>query len=226
MIKPYLNGLINENKAIKTFNEWKILINMHVKFISSNDTGEIRTVFVWSDNEETRLGDETDNIVKSINPFLNNYQREELILRNESSFVFESVDLLSYHIHKTTLNRGSSYINSPEWIASKKAIIDPKNSHDKCFKYSIVVIIMNHNHKEFKNHPERLSKTHHFFSYKYNWEAIEYPAGIKDSKRFNIKYCLNYLHSFRKDNALKNMKDCVRIMITAIWKCLLNLIKF
>ena len=184
MIKPYLYDLINENKAINTFNEWKILINMHVNFISSNDTGEIRTVFLWSDNEETRLGDETDYIVKRINPFLNNYQREELILRNKSSFVFESVDLLSYHIHKTTLNSGSSYINSPEWIASKKAIIDPKNSHDKCFKYSIVVAL---NHKEFKNHPERLSNTHHFFSYKYNWEGIECPAGIKDRKRFNIK---------------------------------------
>ena len=54
MIKPYLYDLINENKAINTFNEWKILINMHVNFISSNDTGEIRTVFLWSDNEETR----------------------------------------------------------------------------------------------------------------------------------------------------------------------------
>ena len=39
-------------------------------------------------------------------------------------------------------------------------------------------------------------------------------------------YCLNCLHSFRTDNALKNMKDCVRIMIIAMWKCLLNLIKF
>ena len=185
VIKPYLSDLINDHKAIETSsNEWKIQINMHINFVSSNDTGEIRTVFVWSDNEETRLGDETDDIVKRINPFLNNYQREELILRNKSSFVFESVDLLSYHIHKTTLNRGSSYINSPEWIASKKAIIDPENSHDKCFKYSIVVAL---NHKEFKNHPERLSNTHYFFSYKYNWEDIEYPAGIKDRKRFNIK---------------------------------------
>ena len=33
---------------------------------------------------------------------LNNYQKEELMLRNESNFVFESVVLLSYHIH--TLN--------------------------------------------------------------------------------------------------------------------------
>ena len=29
-------------------------------------------------------------------------------------------------------------------------------------------------------------------------------------------YCLNYLHLFRIDNVLKNMKDCVKIMIIAV----------
>ena len=73
-IMPYLSDLINENKAIENnFNEWKIQINMHVNFVSSNDTGEIRTIFVWSDNEEIRLGNETDDIVKGrINSFINN----------------------------------------------------------------------------------------------------------------------------------------------------------
>ena len=33
----------------------------------------------------------------------------------EVIFVFESVGLLSYHIHKTSLKRGNSYIKSPEW---------------------------------------------------------------------------------------------------------------
>ena len=37
--------------------------------------------------------------------------------------------------------------------------------------------------------------------------------------------CLNCFHSFRTDNALKNMKDSVRIMIIAVQKSLLNLIK-
>ena len=41
---------------------------MGVNFISSNDTGEIRTFFVRSDNEEIRSGNETDDI---INGFLN-----------------------------------------------------------------------------------------------------------------------------------------------------------
>ena len=47
MIKPYLSDLINENKAIKTnSNKWEIRIDMHINCVSSNDTGEIRTVFV------------------------------------------------------------------------------------------------------------------------------------------------------------------------------------
>ena len=54
-IMPYLSDLINDHKTIRNnSNEWKIQINMHVNFISSNDTGEIRTIFVWSNNEEIR----------------------------------------------------------------------------------------------------------------------------------------------------------------------------
>ena len=113
---------------------------MHVVFISSNDTGETRTIFVWSDNEEIRLGNETDDIIKGrINSFLNNYQKEETIFRNGSNFVFESVDLLSYHIHKTSLKKGKSYMKSPEWVVNKRAAINPKNGDNKCFQYSITV---------------------------------------------------------------------------------------
>ena len=65
MIKPYLSDLINENKATENnSNEWKIQTNIHVNFVSSNDTGEIRTISVWSDNEEIRLGNETHDIIK------------------------------------------------------------------------------------------------------------------------------------------------------------------
>ena len=82
---------------------------MHVNFVSSKDTGEIRTIYVWSDNEEIRQGNETDDIIKELfKYFLNNYQKEELILRNGSDFVFESVDLLTYTFHKISLKRGKS----------------------------------------------------------------------------------------------------------------------
>ena len=226
MFKPYLSDLINENKTIETSsNEWNIQINMHINFVSSNDTGEIRTVFVWSDNEEIRLGNETDDIFKRlINSFFNNYQKEEIILRNESNFVFESVGLLSYHIHKTSLKRGNSYIKSPEWIASKKAIINPKNKDDRCFEYSIVVALR---HMEIKSHPERIQGNHHLFSCDYNWQGIDFPAGIKEWKRFeknNETIALNILqvphdeikitHAYKSKYNHTRKNQVVLLMIT------------
>ena len=83
---PYLSDLINDNKTIKyNSNEWEIQINMHVNFISSNDT--TRTIFVLSNNEKIRSGNETNDIIKGLlNSFLTNYQNEEAILRNGSNF--------------------------------------------------------------------------------------------------------------------------------------------
>ena len=48
---------------------------MGVNFVSSNDTGEIRTFCVHSDNEEI-----INELFKS---FLSNYQEEENILRQK-----------------------------------------------------------------------------------------------------------------------------------------------
>ena len=194
MIKPYFSDLINENKAIENkFTEWKIQINMRKNFVFPDDTGEIRTIFVLSGNKEIRLGNEMDDIVKRfIDSFLNNYKKEEIILRNGNNFVFESVDLLSYHIHKTSLKRGNSCIKSSEWLINKRATINPKNKDDKCFQYSITVAL---NHQNIENHPERISNIKPFID-QHNWEGIDFPAGIKDWKKFernNKTIALNIL---------------------------------
>ena len=161
---------------------------MHVNFVSSNDTGETHTIFEWSDNEEIRLGNQTDDIIKRlINSFLNDFQKE-IILRNGSNVVFGSVDLLSYHIHKTGLRRGSSCFKSPEWIANKKATINPKNKggDNKCFQYSIIAAL---NHQKFDSHPERISNLHDDVFNEYcNWDGIEFPVGKNDWKRFEKNY--------------------------------------
>ena len=161
MIIPYLSDLINERKNNRDgSNEWKIQLKMGVNFISSNDTREIRTFYVNSDNEETRSGNETVEIInKLFESLLNNYQKEEIILRNESYFVFESLEILYYHIHKTNLKRGKSYIKSPDWLLYKRVTINPKNKDNKCFQYSMAVAL---NHQGIGNHPERISNVKRF----------------------------------------------------------------
>ena len=62
---PYLGDLINDHKAIKNeCNKRKVQIKMHVNFISSNDTGETPTIFVWDNNVKIRSGNETDYIIE------------------------------------------------------------------------------------------------------------------------------------------------------------------
>ena len=157
---------------------------MHVNFVSSNGSIEIRTIFVWSDNEEIRMGNETNDIIKRlINSFLSNYRNEEAIMRNGSNFVFGSVDVLSYRIHKTSLKRGRSYTKFSEWVLNKRATINPKNDDNKCFQYFITVAL---NHQNIENHPERISNNKPFID-QYNWEDIEFATGIKDWERFEKK---------------------------------------
>ena len=46
------------------------------------DTGGTLTIYVWSDNEEIRLGIEKDDIINELfKAVLDNYQREEKIMR-------------------------------------------------------------------------------------------------------------------------------------------------
>ena len=93
------------------FGEWKIQLEMETKFICSKNSAETRTWHTRSDNVKIMMGSETDYIITElIDSFLQRYQKEfEESERNGSSFIFDTVDLLSYHLHKAMLKRGKSY---------------------------------------------------------------------------------------------------------------------
>ena len=99
---------------------------MHVSFISSRDTGEIRTIYTWSNNLIIRQGENTNHIIREIfNSSLHNYRQELKIIKG-SDFVFESVDLMDYKLHRVHLKRGGSYMKSPKWLENKKSGNKPK----------------------------------------------------------------------------------------------------
>ena len=47
-------------------------------------------------------------------------KKKEQMLRGGSDFVFSSIELLDYHLHKIILKREKSYIRSPKWLENKK----------------------------------------------------------------------------------------------------------
>ena len=106
-----------------------------------------------------------------------------------------------YHIHKTSLKIGKSYIKSSEWVLNKRATINPKNKDDKCFQYSINVEL---NHQNIESHPERISNIKPSID-ENNREGIDFPAGIKDWKKFernNKTIALNILFVPHNENTI------------------------
>ena len=98
------------------------------------------------------IGSEIDEIIEErFKSLLQRYLEglEESMRGNE--FVFGSVNSLYYKLHKISLNRGGSYIDSPEWLKNKKSTINPENNDDKCFQYALTVAL---NDEQIKSHPE------------------------------------------------------------------------
>ena len=126
----------------KTHGEWKIQLTMQITFISSLDTGEFRIMHSKSNNVEIMMGIETDDTINELfESFLKKYQEGLETKMKGSNFVFESVDLLYYHLHRISLNRGGSYIDSPSWIKNKKATINPKSKDNKCLRDAITAAL-------------------------------------------------------------------------------------
>ena len=81
--------MINDHKISRRV--WKIQISILVNFISSKDTGETRTIYVWSDSVSIMWISDTDDIIRELlGSVLKNYQEEEQIISG-SEFNFESV---------------------------------------------------------------------------------------------------------------------------------------
>ena len=65
----------------------------------------------------------------------------------EGGFSLDKIMRLYVNFHRLALIRGSSYIELPEWIQNKKAVINPQNKDEECFKWAVIEAL---HHEEIK----------------------------------------------------------------------------
>ena len=109
-------------------------------------------------------------------------------------------------------------------MGKKEAIIngnnDFQNALDNAWKYQTI-----------EKHPERISKLKSYIN-KYNWEGIEFPAGLEDWKKIernNKTIALNVLYisqntktisvAYRSEYNSKHKKQVILLMINSSIKC-------
>jgi hypothetical protein len=96
-----------------------------------------------------------------------------------SNWRFKSIIDLQVHTVKYEPLKGSSYIALPKELSAKKAIINPKNEDDECFKW-VVTRALN----PVKKDQEVITKQLRGQASKINWKDIKFPVSLKDIDKF------------------------------------------
>ena len=122
----------------------------------------------------------------------------EKFQKKGTGWKFDQVEYFDINIDPFEPFVGSSYINLPQKLATKKAIINVKNENDhECFKWAVTSAVYIQD-----IHPERQNKEMIENSKNFNWSGIEFPTSLKQIDRFekqNPKYTIN-VYGYDKDD--------------------------
>ena len=124
-------------------------------------------------------GSEMDQIVDGMTANMK-FQIENPALLN-SRFVFNEFLHLDVNFYQLNLMRGSSYLPLPDWLVSKKAIVNPHNNDKECYKW-LVIAAENEGMKD----PQWVSNLRKFMD-NYDWSGLEFPVSFKDIGKFETR---------------------------------------
>ena len=175
---------------------------MQISLISLTRKNESNIMHSKSGNVEIMNGVSTNDIIDVLITSVIKIFQDGLETKiRGSSYGFNFINLLEYHFHKISLNRGSSYMPTPSWVSNKKCTFNPQNKKDnKCFIYAIVLALIYH---KIDNNHQRISNIIPYVA-NYNCNEIDFFTGPKEYNAFekyndNIALNLFYIPHNEKD---------------------------
>ena len=177
-IRKELIGLIK--RELKTRTSARIQMTGWIRFVREDEEGKERVELAFNSlMTSVYRGSEPDQIVDGMITNMK-FQIENPALLN-SRFVFDEFLYLDVNVHQLNLMRGSSYLPLPDWLARKKAIVNPHNDNEECFKWSVITV-----EKVGMKDPQRISNLRKFTD-NYDWSGLEFPVSIKDIGKFETR---------------------------------------
>ena len=165
--------------------------------LKSDGTYETKVEKVFnSAMTEIFQGSDAEGILKSM--FAHIKTQVEHPALPKSGFTLDHIMHLDIDFHQLELTRGASHIELPKWIAEKKAVINPKNEDEECFKWAVVASL---HHEAIEKDPQRVSKLRPFAE-QYDWEGLEFPMALNKISKFekrNPEIAVNVLFVSKKN---------------------------
>src|SRR5688572_24941069 len=165
-VRPQVVGLLTKNRGIKVqFDLSCVMEKVHMK---SGEVVEAEPHFKSKTDiilEATDVSKIYSSAVDKIKESMASYQMQG------SNWRFRVVLKLDIDTVEYKPLKGSSYIQLLEYLANKKAIINPKNNDDECFKWCITRAM----YPKAKN-PQTITRDLIEQSKKLDWSGIAFPV--------------------------------------------------
>ena len=114
-----------------------------------------------------------------------------------SAWYFKEVDKLEIHTVEYNPTKGSSYIDLPDWIKNKKAIVNIQNKDEKCFLWCILRYLYP------KERDEQRFADLKKYEFSLNTKGITFPMKLKDISKFEkLNPELPGINVFSNDNMI------------------------
>ena len=124
-------------RELKTRTSARIQTTAWIRFVRDDEEGQERVELAFNSLiTSVYRGSKPDQIVDGMIANMK-FEIENPALLN-SRFVFDEFLYLDVNFHQLNLMRGSSYLPLPDWLARKKAIVNPHNNDEECFKWSVI----------------------------------------------------------------------------------------
>ena len=125
----------------------------------------------------------------------------------DSGWSMIAISNLAIHINKYNPMKGSSYIELPEWVKNKNAVVNVKSTDNDCFAWAVWSAICQINSKK---HPDRLQSYNEHYSTRLKFKGIKFPVPIKAVPKFekmnnisiNIFMIEKIYHRFDKEEKI------------------------
>ncbi|XP_061712768.1 uncharacterized protein LOC133521721 [Cydia pomonella] len=171
-IKNKIQALIKE--CLDELTIININFIVHAEFVQ--ETKDLKNVFDFqSFNYNFCIGDDYDPLIKKVKDTLCTHMSE--FEKKDSGWSLKKILFVDMNVNKFNPLRGSSYLDLPKDIKSKKAVINVQNNDHQCLKWALLSGIF----PVVKNANRSTSYMQH--QNKLKFDGIRFPVKLSDIKK-------------------------------------------
>jgi hypothetical protein len=187
-LEPFLEalGLVvveQLRKALVRHGSVKIYVDVHLTYVSVKDVSDKKRTVLRTKARRILRGSNIGEELAELQEQIRN--RNTTFIRLKSGLVLDSVDMATLNVGHYNALAGSSYVELPEYLKRKQAVINVKNTDNRCFGYAILSSRYSHQaYTKNRSDPKQYDK----YFQRENLHRVKYPVAISDLENFEREF--------------------------------------